>query len=324
MHPAGERLSGQDQVRESWAKIFAAGPQARVRIEQQVAISAMMLAVHSVFEPSRSRTNPRRSRAGHRHQRLPAHRRGLAHDRAPRLPRAGAAAGGAARRPAQDPSLRCIPLRGGCPEGTCRRSTPRCGRRRASRSSASAGRRPTATSSTSISPATPRRRGGWCCSTVSRARPTATTRAPSPRTRRRRAGASRIAALPRLLGRAQPHAARLSLGGYGGDRLGAAKRWELRYARRHLPRRQCAAEMARRARRRSAARWCGAPRRCRRRSTSPPPGTRSTAGSTAALHAALPVHAQAQVARQARALPGPLRRGESARRAHASASSTTW
>jgi ketosteroid isomerase-like protein len=50
VHPAGARLSGQDQVRESWAKIFAAGPRARVRIEQQVAISGMMLAVHSVFE----------------------------------------------------------------------------------------------------------------------------------------------------------------------------------------------------------------------------------------------------------------------------------
>jgi uncharacterized protein (TIGR02246 family) len=50
VHPAGNRLSGQDQVRESWAKIFAAGPRARVRIEQQVAISGVMLAVHSVFE----------------------------------------------------------------------------------------------------------------------------------------------------------------------------------------------------------------------------------------------------------------------------------
>ena len=50
VHPAGARLTGQDQVRESWAKIFAAGPRARVRIEQQVAISGMMLAVHSVFE----------------------------------------------------------------------------------------------------------------------------------------------------------------------------------------------------------------------------------------------------------------------------------
>ena len=50
VHPAGARLTGQDQVRESWAKLFAAGPSARLRIEQQVAISAMMLAVHSVFE----------------------------------------------------------------------------------------------------------------------------------------------------------------------------------------------------------------------------------------------------------------------------------
>ena len=50
VHPAGSRLSGQDQVRESWAKIFAGGPRARVRIDQQVAISGMMLAVHSVFE----------------------------------------------------------------------------------------------------------------------------------------------------------------------------------------------------------------------------------------------------------------------------------
>ena len=50
VHPAGARLCGQDQVRESWARIFAAGPQARVRTEQQVAISGVMLAVHSVFE----------------------------------------------------------------------------------------------------------------------------------------------------------------------------------------------------------------------------------------------------------------------------------
>jgi len=50
VHPAGARLTGQDQVRESWAKIFAAGPRARLSIEQQVAISGMMLAVHSVYE----------------------------------------------------------------------------------------------------------------------------------------------------------------------------------------------------------------------------------------------------------------------------------
>jgi ketosteroid isomerase-like protein len=50
VHPGGARLNGQDQVRESWARIFAAGPRARVHITQQVAISGMMLAVHSVHE----------------------------------------------------------------------------------------------------------------------------------------------------------------------------------------------------------------------------------------------------------------------------------
>ena len=50
VHPAGPRLTGQDQVRESWARMFAAGPRARVHITNQVAISGMMLAVHSVHE----------------------------------------------------------------------------------------------------------------------------------------------------------------------------------------------------------------------------------------------------------------------------------
>ncbi len=50
VHPVGTRLTGQEQVRASWAAIFAAGPSARVSVSQQVAISAMMLAVHSVFE----------------------------------------------------------------------------------------------------------------------------------------------------------------------------------------------------------------------------------------------------------------------------------
>jgi ketosteroid isomerase-like protein len=50
VHPAGARLTGQDQIRESWARIFSGGPQARVHITNQVAISGMMLAVHSVHE----------------------------------------------------------------------------------------------------------------------------------------------------------------------------------------------------------------------------------------------------------------------------------
>jgi ketosteroid isomerase-like protein len=49
VHPGGPRLTGQDQVRESWARLFSGGRQ-RVHIASQVAISGMMLAVHSVFE----------------------------------------------------------------------------------------------------------------------------------------------------------------------------------------------------------------------------------------------------------------------------------
>lgn len=50
VHPTGPRLSGQDQVRESWAKIFAGGAGPRVHISQQVAVTGMMIAVHSVHE----------------------------------------------------------------------------------------------------------------------------------------------------------------------------------------------------------------------------------------------------------------------------------
>ena len=50
VHPTGPRLSGQDQVRESWSKIFAGGAGPRVHITQQVAVTGMMLAVHSVHE----------------------------------------------------------------------------------------------------------------------------------------------------------------------------------------------------------------------------------------------------------------------------------
>jgi ketosteroid isomerase-like protein len=50
VHPGGPRLCGQDQVRESWAQIFANGGRTRVHVTQQVSISGMMLAVHSVFE----------------------------------------------------------------------------------------------------------------------------------------------------------------------------------------------------------------------------------------------------------------------------------
>ena len=50
VHPGGERLTGQDQVRASWSKIFSGEPRVRVHISQQAAISGMMIAVHSVQE----------------------------------------------------------------------------------------------------------------------------------------------------------------------------------------------------------------------------------------------------------------------------------
>jgi uncharacterized protein (TIGR02246 family) len=59
VHPTGPRLSGQDQVRESWARIFAAGAGPRVHVTQQVAITAMMIAVHSVHENFTIEGDPR-------------------------------------------------------------------------------------------------------------------------------------------------------------------------------------------------------------------------------------------------------------------------
>ena len=50
VHPTGPRLTGPDQVRSSWAKMFSGAQRVRVNVTQQVAISAMMIAVHSVHE----------------------------------------------------------------------------------------------------------------------------------------------------------------------------------------------------------------------------------------------------------------------------------
>jgi uncharacterized protein (TIGR02246 family) len=50
VHPAGQRLAGQAQVREVWRQMFAGGPHMRVRITQQVVIAGVMLEVHSVHE----------------------------------------------------------------------------------------------------------------------------------------------------------------------------------------------------------------------------------------------------------------------------------
>jgi uncharacterized protein (TIGR02246 family) len=50
VHPAGQRLAGQQQVREAWRQMFAGGSGMRVQITQQVAVTGMMVAVHSVHE----------------------------------------------------------------------------------------------------------------------------------------------------------------------------------------------------------------------------------------------------------------------------------
>ena len=50
VHPAGQRLAGQEQVREAWRQMFAGGPGLRVQLTQPVAASGMMVAVHSVHE----------------------------------------------------------------------------------------------------------------------------------------------------------------------------------------------------------------------------------------------------------------------------------
>ena len=50
VHPGGARLSGHDQVRESWARIFSGGRGTRVHVTQRVTLAGMMFAVHSVHE----------------------------------------------------------------------------------------------------------------------------------------------------------------------------------------------------------------------------------------------------------------------------------
>jgi uncharacterized protein (TIGR02246 family) len=50
VHPSGQRLAGQAQVREAWRQMFAGGPSMRVQVAQRIAVTGMMLAVHSVHE----------------------------------------------------------------------------------------------------------------------------------------------------------------------------------------------------------------------------------------------------------------------------------
>ena len=50
IHPGGPRLAGYDQVRESFAQIFASGQRLKVHVSNPVVLSGVMLAIHSVHE----------------------------------------------------------------------------------------------------------------------------------------------------------------------------------------------------------------------------------------------------------------------------------
>ncbi len=51
VHPSGPRLAGQAQVRDAWRRMFAPGsPAMRIQVAQRVAVTGMMVAVHSVHE----------------------------------------------------------------------------------------------------------------------------------------------------------------------------------------------------------------------------------------------------------------------------------
>ena len=50
VHPNGARITGVEQVRESWRQIFASGQQLSFKLRDQQYVQGMMLAVHSVYE----------------------------------------------------------------------------------------------------------------------------------------------------------------------------------------------------------------------------------------------------------------------------------
>ena len=50
VHPGGARLAGYEQIRESWAQILNSGQRLKVHLSDHVALSGMMLAIHSLYE----------------------------------------------------------------------------------------------------------------------------------------------------------------------------------------------------------------------------------------------------------------------------------
>ncbi len=50
VHPTGRRLTGYDQIRQSWSQVFATRQRFEVRLSNQVYVQGMMLSIHSVHE----------------------------------------------------------------------------------------------------------------------------------------------------------------------------------------------------------------------------------------------------------------------------------
>ena len=50
VHPNGPRVTGVEQVRESWRQIFASGQRLSFKLRNQQYVQGMMLSVHSVYE----------------------------------------------------------------------------------------------------------------------------------------------------------------------------------------------------------------------------------------------------------------------------------
>ena len=58
IHPGGARLTGFAQVRENWAQIFKSGQRLQVLLSDQVIVSGMLFAVHSLHENILVRSGP--------------------------------------------------------------------------------------------------------------------------------------------------------------------------------------------------------------------------------------------------------------------------
>jgi len=50
IHPGGARLTGYAQVRENWAQIFSSGQRLQIQLSDQVVVSDMACALHSLHE----------------------------------------------------------------------------------------------------------------------------------------------------------------------------------------------------------------------------------------------------------------------------------